>query len=500
MQFFYDGQIRRYLIQTIRALSNFVVRYGDGTLVRVPVMYGDMDRQAASIIRQNSENAITASPRIAVYISGLELDRERLSDSTYVGKLHVRERDMYNGEYTQGQGRNYTVERLMPTPFKLTMKADIWSSNTEQKLQMLEQILVLFNPSLELQTTDNYIDWASLSVLHLTGTNWSSRQVPVGADTPIDISTLTFETPIWISPPVKIKHLGVVTNIITSIYKDASTYKDAYVDGLGSPLGDSPADINNLLTRFSINAADYIIAVYGTQVVLLETNRVPSSSDEYESVPVYLESTKMWQELLDLYPGKFTAGSSTIFLRQPNGTEVLGTAAINPLDPSKLDVNWDSDTYPRENGIDSQGNIENVDIDYDVNNSLRASPVGSPRNFDAVINPLTTGPNDPKLLAKYGALAIGRRYLLIEDIGAETNEDGADAWKGVNSSELVAAANDIIEWDGTQWEVVFASSQNSSVIVYQTNIYTGIQYMWNGISWVKSFEGEYRPGAWRIEL
>ena len=56
MQYFYDGQIRRYLTQTIRVLSNFTVRYGDGTLVRVPVMYGDPDRQAASIIRQNSEN------------------------------------------------------------------------------------------------------------------------------------------------------------------------------------------------------------------------------------------------------------------------------------------------------------------------------------------------------------------------------------------------------------------------------------------------------------
>ena len=65
-QFFYDGQIRRYLVQTIRLLSNFVVKYGDGTLVRVPVMYGDADRQAASVIKQNSENTVLSAPRIAV--------------------------------------------------------------------------------------------------------------------------------------------------------------------------------------------------------------------------------------------------------------------------------------------------------------------------------------------------------------------------------------------------------------------------------------------------
>ena len=69
MLHFYDGQIRRYLTQVVRILSNFTVKYGDGTLVRVPVMYGDADRQAASIIRQNSENKINSVPRMSVYIT-----------------------------------------------------------------------------------------------------------------------------------------------------------------------------------------------------------------------------------------------------------------------------------------------------------------------------------------------------------------------------------------------------------------------------------------------
>jgi hypothetical protein len=93
-------------------------------------MYGDADRQAASILRQNSENVVQAVPRIAVHITSLDLDRTRLGDSSYVGKMHFRERDINGVEYTTGQGRNYTVERLMPTPFKLTIKVDIWSSST----------------------------------------------------------------------------------------------------------------------------------------------------------------------------------------------------------------------------------------------------------------------------------------------------------------------------------------------------------------------------------
>ena len=105
MQHFYDGQIRRYLTQTIRVFSNFVVKYGDGTLVRIPVMYGDQDKQVASIINQNSENSLGSSaPRIAVYISDLDLARDRLGDSTYVGKLNIRERDIdqETGTYNYG--------------------------------------------------------------------------------------------------------------------------------------------------------------------------------------------------------------------------------------------------------------------------------------------------------------------------------------------------------------------------------------------------------------
>ena len=158
----------------------------------MPVQYGDPDRQAASILAQNSENNIGNVPRIAVYISGLELDSSRLADATHYDKLQFRERDIDTGTntYTQGQGRNYTVERLMPTPFKLTMKVDIWAANTEQKLQILEQILVLFNPTMEIQTTDNYVDWTSLSVLSIASMSWSSRQVPVGTNDAIDVANM----------------------------------------------------------------------------------------------------------------------------------------------------------------------------------------------------------------------------------------------------------------------------------------------------------------------
>ena len=143
MQFFYDGQIRRYITQIIRLMSNFSYKDGDGGLKTIPVMYGDISRQVSHIIRDNSENKLPSVPRMGVYVTGLEMDRTRLADSSFISKVHVRERayDSAGKEYINEQGKNVTVERLMPTPYTLTLNADIWTSNTEQKLQVMEQIM-----------------------------------------------------------------------------------------------------------------------------------------------------------------------------------------------------------------------------------------------------------------------------------------------------------------------------------------------------------------------
>ena len=474
-----------------------MVKYSDGTLVRVPVLYGDPERQTASIIRQGSENVVNSSPRIAVYVSGLDLDRERLGDSTYVGKVHIRERefDPTTNSYNNNQGRNYTVERIMPTPFKLTMKIDIWSANTDQKLQILEQILVFFNPTLELQTTDNSLDWTSLSMLNLITVNWSSRSQPVGSDSPIDIATITVDAPIWISPPVKVKQLGVINHIITSFWQNSNTNNGTYIEGLGvDPIG-STTTVNGLMTTIHTTISDYNIQVYNGQAILL------SATEQYSNINATLDISKKvglpvnWQEVFDLYPGKFIPGASRLFLIQPTGFEINGTIQV-AADPTMLDILWDQDTLNSNTGIDSNGLLE-TDIGYNAATSFRPN---SPGTFDAIINPLTFNPKRPTNELLDIIVNIGTRYLIIEDIGNVINHDGADAWKSIAGTDFVAHANDIVEWQGSNWRVIFNSNHEADTSIYQTNIYTGVQYLWNGVSWVKSFEGEYPRGKWRIEL
>ena len=110
----------------------------------------------------------------------------------------------------------------MPSPYTLNVNVDIWSTNTDQKLQIMEQLLMLFNPSLEIQTTDNYVDWSSLTSVELTSMSFSHRSIPIGTESEIDIAQLSFTTPIYINMPAKVKKLGIITNVIMSIFDESN--------------------------------------------------------------------------------------------------------------------------------------------------------------------------------------------------------------------------------------------------------------------------------------
>ena len=463
MLHFYEGQVRKFLTQFIRILSNFSVETGkakDGTigLRAVPVVYGDPTRQVANIIRNNSENALNYAPKIACYVRELNYDRERMQNPYHIEKQHLRERDVLDdGTYSNQLGAGYTVEKVMPSPFRLEVTADIFSSNTDQKLQILEQILYLFNPDFEIQKTDNYIDWTSLSYVELTGVTFSSRTIPVGADSEIDVATMTFSMPIWLSPPVKVKKLGVVQKIIMSIYDDDGGIAKGLIDG-------------ELASRSFITPNNFGLLVTGGQLRLLGTTGVnvksggdgfhtgardPGLADPFETFGPPLN----WKLILDQY-GKVINGTSQIRLNQPNGNQVIGTIATTTLDDTILLYTIDSDTIP--------------------SNSLTA--------VKKIINPATFDPGTP---------SNGDRYLVINDVG-----DSTASFQSSNWGTLVAKVGDIIEYNSAtgKWNIAFDASDPDSTQHYVTNLNTGIQYRFTGTEWVKSYEGVYKQGDWSIVL
>jgi hypothetical protein len=170
-----------------------------------------------------------------------------------------------------------------------------------------------------------------------------------------------------------------------------------------------------------------------------------------------------------LYPGQFRAGLSQLRLAKDDGSEIVAYISLDPMDESKMMLNFDNDTRPSDTVIAGRSTI------------------------DAIINPETFNPT---------GVVAGTRYLTLENINEFHDQPGYDgpmAWKNIDTSDFVANANDIIEWNGATWSVVFDSAQTMD-ITYITNSYTNVQYKWDQGSWSKSFEGIYSKELWRLIL
>jgi hypothetical protein len=417
------------------------------------VRYGDWSRQAQTVAQQNSSSFMPSTPLITFYITGMEYQQDRMQDPYFVSKIQVRQRTYDSGTdtYETTQGNAFSIERLMPVPYRMTITLDIWTSNTHQKFQIFEQIATLFNPSLEIQSTDNYIDWTSLSIVELENVNFTSRTIPQGTDNPIDIMTMRFGLPIFISAPAKVKKLGVVEKIIASVFDAQGDAREAIVN-------------SDLLlgTRQKFTPYNFQALLIGNKVQALKYSQTVPVSNASVAPPESPPSNEFWGAVVGQY-GVLRPGISQMRFDNQWGddTEIIGTVTFDPTDDRFLLIDLDGDTLP-QNTLD---------------------PVS------AIVDPLISGPG-----AGLPSAEIGTRYLVLEDIGNADNTVPAESW-GI----VTAQANDIIEYTGSQWQVVFEAAAATNV-QFVTNVTTGIQYRWTGSAWVKSYEGLYPGGEWSLVL
>ena len=336
----------------------------------------------------------------------------------------------------------------MPVPYTLRVTVDMWTTNYNQKLQIIEQLGALFNPALEIQSTDNFIDWTSLSVVFQDGLTFSSRTIPQGTGNPIDVMSWKFYMPIWISTASKLRKFGVIEKIIASIFK-------------GNALTDIQDDDLLLGTRQKITPYGYKLLLLGNSLQILPADEAFNPGNQDLDLPPAPNTDVYWTSVLNVY-GTIRPGISQIWIQNPYmTTEIVGTIVVDPNDDRLLIYNIDVDTLPQ--------------------NTM--GPV------DSVVNPLLTGPN-----AGLPGPVNGRRYLIVENIG--NPGDSTISW-----GTLVANANDIIEYNGTlaQWFVSFDST-TATTVEYVTNLTTNVQYRFTQDMWMKSYEGWIAAGDYSLVI
>jgi len=359
--------------------------------------------------------------------------------------VSVNERKFDDGtqSYTNEPGNKYSVKRLMPVPYLLNMQVDVWTSNTDQKLQLLEQILVLFNPALEIQHNDNPVDWTTITVVEMTDLQWTSRGIPAGVEDQIDIATMIFQIPIWINPPAQVTRQNVVRNIINNIY----TYSD--LDTLDYD-PDAFEFFRDLQAQSSVIVTpnNYSLRVFesGGSVICS-----PYANGNYDN-------NISWETVLKDY-GTLDSGVSRLRLKYHGEVDDLNADVIGTLTTTGVD------------------NTLIFTIDP------ATLPTNTITSVDKILNASTAKPGFSGLPAS----AVGQRYLSL---------DAAEA-SSVWGIEL--SANDIIEYNGTAWVLSFDASAYSTR-AYVTNTYSSQQFKFEKGEWTDTFQGIYDAGYWRLEL
>ena len=561
MEYFYDGQLERYHKQFGRMFQSYKVvegvnrETGEVEYRDVPTLYGDMTRHAAYIIRNNSENMIPSVPRMSYYITGLESNSEMRRAPGFQDIVQVVEKkfDEITQTYRDEPGRRYSVRRTQPVPYVMTINLDIWTTVNapEQKMQLIEQILALFNPGVNLRTNANPLDWTSLTYCELRGVNFTGRGIPQGADDAIDIATLEFWMPILISPPAEVKRQSVINTIIANMHSSpqATTIGDT-VDGLVEDAEDVAEMDRENVYLVLMEEDSGIEGVVKNSIVKFERGEKGSEgkwrkvfdpasmdtlADQYAAYAPnpriqYHWNGRKWRMVPVIDTQTWTVRDSDGVLRKPDmGSEVVtlngyrirvweansGKCYVHLFDESGENVDEEYRVGDPDDAPTGSDNLENVFSNYHPNTIASAIDA----TFDPLVLPLEFMDRE-------------KVYLLKEDIilpEDETERGKAIESRSYNgfhwSADDPPARNDIVKYNPGgargRWETIFDASESSTEQYVSWSPNPDRQYHWNNaakpgespdwkwtlnhtpIDWkaaVFDRYGELRPGISQLRL
>lgn len=209
--YFYDQQLRKYIIQFMAAFAGVQVSVGkmddnQPRLINVPVHYGAKDRVVAAILAENTQNEPLRLPIMSCYLSQIDIAPELQAGISTVR----RETFLPPGGMIPDDIQ--TIRQLKPIPYRVNMELAIYASNTDQHFQILEQILLLFNPGLQVQLNDAPFDWTKITTIELLGLRLE-QNYPPQTDRRIIQSSMDFTFPIYLSAPAELKN-----NYVRDVY------------------------------------------------------------------------------------------------------------------------------------------------------------------------------------------------------------------------------------------------------------------------------------------
>ena len=446
VNYWYNAQIRHIILHTVRLFSNFYISdgkddNGKDILRRIPCTFMSTDKSAAAMITKNTDTIISSAPKMILTIDNIKLNSEKSSGAPYYEYESEMTEKKFNeeiGNYEYEPGDTYHISRLNPVPIGFVFKLYIVTSNYTQKFQLLEQIRALFNPALELQTSENPLDWTRLTAVVMTGLNWTSKGTMNLDSTTLDTMDMTFEVDTNLDLPAIVSHSRIVENIITN---------------MGT--GDSMEDIWGW-------SMEDIIRTYHTPT---ETSIIVDKENEITLIPN--KNFDNWYKVFKTYGIKYNKNKNNVYLHCmmnydiDKRKEVIGSLTIDDSNPLK--ARWD---------------IEESQL-----------PTPNINDVDAIIDPHDHLPQNIE----------GERYLIVDEIGNNTKVWGK-LYDKYNNEISSIPENCIIEYKNGFWRIDLNPNDEPAIYYVRDKFDYKYLYTFNEEynCWVDVINKKYRPGMWRL--
>ena len=239
--FYFNNQLRSYLLQFLAIFAEMQVLVNNKDqdvrkMITVPIKNGSSDRIVAMIKAGYTQNKPVRLPLLAGTMTNIVLAPQLRKA---IGQIRT-ETYMPTGGLFPDDIK--VVEIRQPVPYIAKFDLSIWTSNQQHHYQIMEHILMLFDPILPIQTSDDVIDCSRLTTVELVGINF--EEVIPQTERRVIKTILNFEVPIFISTPTKVHNhfirkilmrVGAVNNasitsedIVADLDAQGITYDEVY--------------------------------------------------------------------------------------------------------------------------------------------------------------------------------------------------------------------------------------------------------------------------------
>lgn len=226
----YEHQLKAYIVQFAAVFANLQVEVGkrdetEPRLISVPIKNASQDRVVGSIKGNNTQNKPIRLPLMSYQLLTLELAPE-LRKGVGVSR---RSSVMPTGGLYPNDFK--VVQQRMPVPYRANFELSIWASNQDQHYQIVEQILTLFDPLIQLQVSDDVFDWTRIATLELTDIRFDET-IPMGTDRRIIQTSMSFSVVVHLSMPADVRD-NVIQDIfirIGAVSQDVNTALEVLED------------------------------------------------------------------------------------------------------------------------------------------------------------------------------------------------------------------------------------------------------------------------------